>query len=206
MKLLKRLIGVASFSFIAVVLGGCGGGRPIAFYTLRMPPPPAPAARVFPISLLVGRIDAPEILQDEPIVYRSGPNEIGTYAYHSWIEPPTKMVKEMLIRRLRDSGEYGSVADLGSEARGNFVLQGRLYDFEEVDTPQVSALVTMEFHLFDRRTRTLVWKSYYSRREPVQGKEISEVVSTLNSDVSQGLSQIVDGLNSYFSTHLGSGQ
>jgi ABC-type uncharacterized transport system auxiliary subunit len=206
MKLLKRLIGVASFLFIVVILGGCGGGRPIAFYTLRMPPPPPAAARVFPISLLVGRIDAPEILQDEPIVYRTGPNEIGTYAYHDWIEPPTRMVKEMLIRGLRDSGEYRSVADLGSEARGQFLLQGRLYDFEEVDTPQVTALVTMEFHLFDRRSRTQVWKSYYSRREPVQGKEIPEVVAALNRDLSQGLSQIIEGLNSYFSTHRGSGQ
>ena len=49
-----------------------------------------------------------------PSPIATGPNEIGTYNYHHWAEPPARMVKVILIRQLRASGKYQSVADLGS--------------------------------------------------------------------------------------------
>jgi ABC-type uncharacterized transport system auxiliary subunit len=183
-------------------LSGCGSGRPIRYYTLQIPPAPAPSPTVFPVSVLVGRIDAPEILEDGPIVYRTGPNEIGTYQYHQWVEPPAEMVKDMLIRRLRASGEYRSVAELGSSARGDYVLRGKLYDFEEVDSKRIAARVTMEFELIDRGSRNTVWTHYYSRSEPVQGKEISDVVSALDGNLERGLTEVVAGLDEYLSANL----
>ena len=56
------------------------------------------------------------------------------------------------------------MAELGSSAQGEFVLQGRLYDFEEVDTGSTAALVTMEFELLDRKTAKIVWTHFYSRQ------------------------------------------
>jgi ABC-type uncharacterized transport system auxiliary subunit len=189
-------------SLAAMALSGCGSGRPIRYYTLRLPPAPEPSTSVYPVTVLIGRIDAPTVLEDEPIVYRTGSNEIDTYPYHHWVEPPVRMVKDMLIRRLRASGKYRSVAELGSSLRGDFVLQGKLYDFEEVDTGGMEALVTMEFELFDRRTRNAVWTHYYSHSEPVQGKEISDVVSALDRNLERGLTEVAAGLDGYFSTNL----
>lgn len=186
----------------ALALSGCLGGRPIRYYTVEFPPSPQPSGKVFPITLLVGRIGAPEILQDQPIVYRSGRNEIGTYQYHQWSEPPARMVKIMLMRRLRASGDYQSVTSLGSSAQGDFVLQGSLYDFEEVDSGGIQALVSMEFELVDRKTHKTVWTHFYSHQEPVQGKEISDVVAALDRDLEGGLSQVASGLKVYFSAHL----
>jgi len=191
--------------FIVVLLaaaGACGGGRPIRYYTVELPPAPQPSTSVYPITVLIGRIGAPEILQDEPIAYRSGPNEIGTYNYHHWAEPPVRMVKVILIRQLRASGKYRSVAELGSSAQGEFVLRGRLYDFEEVDAGSTAALVTMEFELFDRKTGKTFWTHFYSYREPVQGKEISDVVSALDRNLMQGLTEVVSGMDAYFSAHV----
>ncbi|MDE3179425.1 MAG: membrane integrity-associated transporter subunit PqiC, partial [Acidobacteriota bacterium] len=173
----------------ATLVCACGSGRPIHYYTMDLPPPPGPSTSVYPVTVLVGRIDAPEILQDEPIVYRSGPNEIGTYEYHHWAVPPARMVKELLIRRLRASGKYRSVDELGSVVEGEYVLHGRLYDFEEVDRGSIEALVSMEFELFDRRNRKAVWTHNYSQSIPVQGKEISDVVSALNRNLAQGLTE-----------------
>lgn len=200
--LINRLIRFILVSLAAMALAGCGSGRPIRYYTLQLPPAPGPSTNVYPVTVLIGRIGAPEILHDDPIVYRTGQNEIGTYPYHQWVEPPVRILKDMLIRRLRASGKYRSVAELGSSAQGDFVLQGRLYDFEEVDTGRIAALVTMEFELFDRRTRNTVWTHYYSRSEPVRGKEIPDVVSALDRNLAQGLTELADGLNTYFSSNL----
>ena len=195
---------IACMVALLVVLGlnGCGSGRPIRYYTIQLPPPAEPSTGAYPVTLLIGRIHAPEILQDGPIAYRTGPNEIGIYNYHSWIEPPVRMVKVALIRRLRASGRYQSVAELGSVATGEFVLSGRLDDLEEVDAGNVSALVTMEFELVDRKAGGVVWTHFYSQTEPVQGKEVPEVVSALDRNLVRGLTEVVSGLDAYFANRF----
>jgi len=184
-------------------LSGCLGGRSIRYYTVTLPPAPEATASAYPVSILIGRIGAPEILKEQPILYRSGRNEIGTYAYHQWAESPVQMVKIMLIRRLRASGKFQSVAQLGSSAQGEYVLHGRLYAFEEVDhVGSITALVSMEIDLIDRETRKQVWSLFYTHAEPVQGKTISDVVAALDHNLEQGLTEVGSGLNAYFSARF----
>jgi len=199
---MRRMIPASTALFAVLTLGACGSGRPIRYYTVELPSAPEPTSSVYPIALVIGHIGAPETLHGQPIVYRSGRNEIGAYQYHLWSEPPVQMLKVMLIRRLRASGKYQSVAQLGSSGEGDFVLQGRLYDFEEIDTANVAALVSMEFELIDRKTRKTVWTHFYSRSEPVEGKEISEVVSALDRNLAHGLTELASGLDAYFSANL----
>ena len=199
---MRRTIPFMGVLLVAVGLGACGSGRPIRYYTVELPAAPQPSTSVYPITLLIGRIGAPGILQDEPIAYRSGPNEIGTYDYHHWAEPPVQTLKVILTRQLRASGKYQSVAELGGSAQGEFVLQGRLYDFEEVDAGGTTALVTMEFELLERKTGKIVWTHFYSHSDPVQGKEISDVVSALDHNLVRGLTEVASELDAYFSTHV----
>jgi ABC-type uncharacterized transport system auxiliary subunit len=199
---MRRAIRISLILLVVAALGGCLGGRPIRYYTLEAPLTLGPPSSAYPVTLIVGHIGAPEILKDQPIIYRSGRNEIGLYQYHQWIEPPAQMVKIMLIRRLRASGKFQSVADLGSSVQGEFVLQGRLYDFEEVDTGSIAALVSMEFELIDRKAGKTVWKHSYSHSEPVQGKKVSDVVSALDHNLTQGMNEVVDSLQTYFSANL----
>ncbi|HEV3277492.1 MAG TPA: PqiC family protein [Terriglobia bacterium] len=202
---MRRTIAIA-FTVVLIAglgLGACGGGRPIHYYTIEPPMPPQPSTNAYPVTILIGRIGAPEILQDEPIAYRDGPNEIGTYNYHYWVAPPERMLKTILTRELRASGKYQSVTELGSAARGDFVLHGRLDDFEEVDSGgSTAALLTMEFELFDRKTGKSVWTHTYSHTEPVQGKEIPDVVAALQHNLVQGLTEVSSGLDAYFSANL----
>ncbi len=202
---MRRLSGfiLAALTFTPLlVLGGCGRGHPIRYYTLQLPPAPEASASVYPVTLLIGRMEAPAILEDEPIVYRTGPNEIDTYPYHLWVEPPVRLVKNMLIRRLRASGKFRAVAELGSAMQGDYVLQGKLYDFEEVNKQGMEALVNIEFELLDRKTRSAVWTHYYSRSEPVQGKQIADVVAALDGNLARCLGEVAAGLDAYFSANL----
>jgi ABC-type uncharacterized transport system auxiliary subunit len=156
------------------------------------------------VSLLVASIAGPAIFQDTPIAYRVGANEIGTYQYSRWAEPPVDLLKGELIRVLRATGDYQSVASLGSTSGGQFVIRGRLFDFEEVDTGTISGLVSMEFELYDRKSGKVVWSHSYSHSEPVQGKEISAVVTALDLNLERGLKEVAAGLNQYFSANLAS--
>jgi ABC-type uncharacterized transport system auxiliary subunit len=197
---MRQIVAFITLVLAGVGLSACGGGRPIRYYTVELPQAAQPSTRAHAITLLIGRIAAPGILQDEPLAYRSGPNEIGIYEYHHWVEPPARMVKVILIRQLRASRKYQSVAELGSSVQGEFVLQGRLYDFEEVDGASTAALVAMEFELVDRKTSKTVWTHFYSYSQPVQGKEIPDVVSALDHNLVRGVTEIASGLDAYFST------
>jgi ABC-type uncharacterized transport system auxiliary subunit len=199
---MRRMTSLILVSVVAILINGCGSGRPIHYYTMDLPPAPEPSTGAYPVTLLIGRINAPELLRDEPMVYRSGPNEIGTYQYHQWAEPPTEMVRDMLIRQLRASGKYQAVDRVGSSVSGEYVLHGKLYDFEEVDGSSIAALVSMEFELYDRKTGRTVWTHYYSHTTPVEGKQVPDVVSALNQDLAQGLRGLTSGLNAYFSLKL----
>jgi ABC-type uncharacterized transport system auxiliary subunit len=187
---------------LALGLSGCGASRPIRYYTVRLPLAPTHSTNTYPVSLLVASINGPQIFQDTPIAYRIGTNEIGTYQYSRWVEPPVEMLKGKLIRVLGTSGDYQSVASLGSTSEGQFVVRGRLYDFEEVDSGSVAGLVSMEFELYDQKSGKVVWSHFYSQSEPVQGKEISAVVTALDVNLDRGLKEVAAGLNQYFSANL----
>src|SRR5579863_6678857 len=195
---MRRMIAIALVALGAATLSGCGGGPPIRYYTVELPVAPAQPASGHPYSLLIGHIAAPEILREEPIAYRTGKNEIGIYQYHFWVEPPVQMLRITLVRMLRSSGKYQSVTELGSSAQGDYVLQGRLYDFEEVDSAGgIAALVSMEFDLVDGRSRKTVWTHFYSHSEPVQGEDLPDVVSALDHNLTQGLNELESGLDGY---------
>jgi ABC-type uncharacterized transport system auxiliary subunit len=83
------------------------------------------------------------------------------------------------------------------------VVRGRLYDFEEVDTAGIAALVSMEFDLYDRKSGKIVWTHFYSQSDPVPVKEVSAVVTALDSNLDRGLKEVAAGLDQYFSTTLG---
>jgi ABC-type uncharacterized transport system auxiliary subunit len=154
------------------------------------------------VSLLVANISGANIYQDTPIVYRVGANEIGTYQYSRWIEPPVALLRNKLIRELSTSGDYQSVNGLGgSNSAGQFVVRGRLYNFDEVDGANISGLVSMEFELYDRKSGKILWTHFYSQSEPVQTKEISAVVSALDTNLDRGLKEVAAGLNQYFSAN-----
>lgn len=194
-----RTTGLILISLLVLGLSGCGAGRPIRYYAVQVPVAPTPTATTYSVSLLVASIGGPEIFHDTPIAYRIGSNEIGTYHYSRWVEPPVEMLKGKLIRMLRVSGHYQSVSGLGSTAEGQFVVRGRLYNFEEVDGEGISALVSMEFELFDRKAGKVVWSHFYSRNEPVEGKKISAVVTALDLNLDRGLQEVTAGLGQYFS-------
>jgi ABC-type uncharacterized transport system auxiliary subunit len=196
---MKRETASILLSLIALLFCGCSSQKPIRYYSIQTSTAPPISNSQQSVSLVVGSLTGPDIFRASAIAYRVGANEIGTYQYSRWVEPPVQMVQSSLIRMLKASGNYQSVASLGSTSEGQFVVRGRLYDFEEVDGATISGLVSMEFELYDRKSGKIVWSHFYSQSEPVEGKEISAIVSALDANLNRGLKEVAVGLNQYFS-------
>jgi len=188
----------------AILLGsGCGATRPSKYYQLAVPtdPPSAQAANAFPVTLLLGRLQASHLYREDRIVYSGRGEEMGTYAYQRWAEPPTEMIEEALLHELRASGHYQGVYSLSSQTRGDFALHGRLLDFKEVSDGSLLARVTLDLELRDTKSGATVWTHYYTHDEPVGAKEVSAVVAALDHNVQRGVGEVRASLEEYFSAH-----
>ena len=194
------------FSALMLCLGivnGCGAARPSKFYQLTLPNDKASGAdpAPFPVTLLLGPITTSHLYRDDHIVYTSNGEAMGTYEYQRWAEPPSEMISDVLLRELQESERYQHVYSLRSDSRGDYVLRGRLYDFREITGNGVAARVAFEFELRDSKTGTTVWNRSYSHDEPVKGKDVSAVVAAMDRNVQSGLSEVLEGLDKYFSAH-----
>jgi ABC-type uncharacterized transport system auxiliary subunit len=188
-----------AFIVIACLLSACAASRPIKYYRLEIPAPMAPASGTgFGVALQVAPIDAPPIMRDGRILYQVGAHEVGAYEYHRWVETPDRVVEDSLVRMLRSSGKYQSVESPRSTVKPDYIVQGKIYEFSEMDKPAVFTRVSLEIELRDAKTGRTVWSRVYTDEEAVSGKEMPDVVHSLDTNLQKGLTQIVAGLEQYF--------
>jgi ABC-type uncharacterized transport system auxiliary subunit len=184
---------------VAMATAGCGAARPVKYYQLTVPGDMSSTsdANAIPVTLLVGPLTGSRLYRDDRIVYSSG-EEMGMYETQRWASAPTDMLQEVLFRELRASGKYKTVNTLRSNARGDYILNGRLYDFKEVTGSAFVARVAVEYELRDTKTGATVWSHYYSHDEPVSGKEVSAVAAAIDRNVQGIVSQVQAGVAAYF--------
>jgi ABC-type uncharacterized transport system auxiliary subunit len=188
---------------LACLTAGCVKTRPLRYYTLSIPPGAAqPPAQPLPITIVVGRMNAPHLLRDDRVVYAMSDVELGVDEYHRWSEPPTGMIERLLVERLRASGQYKAVQHLSSTTRGDYILRGYLGALNEVDDPAgIKARFTLQLELFDVKAGNVVWSERYNSDQPVPEKSVKAVVETLQKSVSTGLEQLTGSLAQYFAAH-----
>src|SRR4030088_2813396 len=182
-------------------LAGCGARRTIQYYQLTGPPDVHTAeTNAAGISLALGPLVASHLYREDRIVFSSGPQQMGTYEFQRWTEPPAEMIQEVLLRQLRASNRYREVFTQRSASRSDYVLRGRLYDFKEVNGSPLQARVTVEFELKDMKSGSTVWSHYYNHDEPVSGKDVSAMVAALDRNVQRGVGEVKASLEQYFSS------
>jgi ABC-type uncharacterized transport system auxiliary subunit len=184
---------------LAAMTASCGATRPSKFYSLEVPAASAAQQRSLPVAVLVGRVTAPHVLRDDRIAYRTAATQIGMYEYHRWAEPPATMIEALLVRRLRAEGRYKSVQALSSNAEGDYILRGRLYQFEEVSGGAgLAARISLEMELFEKKSGTVVWTHLFQAEETVAVREVPAVVDALNRGAQKVFDQVAAGVSSYF--------
>ena len=201
-KSIKFLSSLGTLLFACILASGCGAARPNKYYQLTIPGSDAdPPSDPHPLTLLLGPLQASHLYREDHIVFSSAGEDMGTYEYQRWAEPPTEMIEEVLFRMLRASGRYREIYPLRSNTHGDFLLRGHLYDFKELTGSSLSARVALELELRDIKTGNTVWSHFYSHDEPVGGKDVSAVVAALNRNVHRAVLEFQSSLDQYFSTH-----
>jgi ABC-type uncharacterized transport system auxiliary subunit len=187
----------------AALLVGCGAARPTKYYQLTVPGDAAAGADPSPIpaTLLLAPLRASHLYREDHIVYSMSGENMGTYQYQRWGQPPTEMLQEVLLRELRASGRYRVVDVLRSNSRGDYILYGRLYDFKEIAGASLSTRMTIEWELRETKTGSIVLTRFYTHDEPATGKDISAVVDALNRNAQRGVGDVKSSLDQYFSSH-----
>lgn len=188
------IFGIAIFSLLGA---GCVDTRPIHYYSIEPPPTPAAPAAPSGPALLVGTISIPPELQDGRIRYRVGANEVGAYQFHRWIDQPGTMISESLVRTLRASGRYRSVMESSSSAAGDYILRGRLYEFDEVDRESIETSISLRLDLVDEKTKRIVWQDLVRHEEPVGSKNVPEVVASLDRNLQAVVKETAEGIGRF---------
>lgn len=193
-------------AIVALLLCACGAARPSKYYQLTIPGD-APAGQAAdplpaPVTLLVGNLFASDLYREDRIVYSTAGEQMGTYEYERWAEPPTEMIQEVLLRELRSSGRYRAVFTHKSDTNGDFLLRGHLYDFKEVSENGMFARLTVEFEMRDLKNGATVWSHYYQHDEPVNGKNVPAVVAALDKNVQRAVKETLGSLDQFFASHL----
>lgn len=180
---------------------GCGAARPMQYYQLTVPSDMAQSqSNSAGVALALGPLVASHLYREDRIVYGTGAEQMGTYEYQRWTEPPAEMIKEVLLRELRASGRYREVTPQRSSGHADYVLRGHLYDFKEVAGSPVMARVTAEWELYDVKSGSTVWTHHYGHDEPVSGKDVPAVVTALNQNVHKAVGELKTGLDQYFAS------
>ncbi|MGA2421481.1 MAG: ABC-type transport auxiliary lipoprotein family protein, partial [Candidatus Acidiferrum sp.] len=139
------------------------------------------------------------LYREDRIVYGTESEGMGLYEYQRWAEPPTEMIREILLRELRGSRRFSEVYPLRSVIHGDYLLRGRLYDFKEISgNSGVVARVTFELELRDNKTFKTVWSYNYHQDEPVAGKDAPSVVAALDKNIGRGTQEAIAGIEQYF--------
>ena len=187
---MRRRLSLCLTVMAGVVAGGCAGTRPVHYYTIT--PVSGPADRAAPDgpTILIGIIATPESLQDTRIRYRAGANEAGAYEYHRWTERPSAMVRNSLARALQASGAYRRVLESSGSAVGDYLVRGKLHEFGEVDNPAVQTRISLQLEVVDKKTNRSIWDHLYEREERASGKEIKDVVQSLDRNLQQMMNQV----------------
>jgi len=189
---------LATVTLMATWLSGCvSAARPAKYYQLTVPSDTGVVEKedAVPVRLLVGGLMTSHLYREDRIVYGNGPEQLGTYEYQRWAEPPTEMIQEVLLRELRATGHYRAVHVRRSNMPGDFAIRGHLYDFKEVDGPGASTKVTLELEMRDLKTGATVWHHYYTHDEPASGKEVPAIVEAFDKNVQRGVKEIVESLD-----------
>ena len=146
---------------------------------------------------MVGNISAPPELQDGRIRYRVGSNEVGAYQFHRWTAQPAAMISESLVRTLRATGKYRSVMESSSAAAGDYILRGRLYEFDEVDRGAIQTSISLGVDLVDAKTKRIVWQDLVKHEEPVGSKNVPEVVASLDRNLQAVVKETAEGIGKF---------
>ena len=185
----------------SVLLAGCisvgvGNGESSvqAQYRLEdLAPPPAPARRTVPRSLVVAAMPSIGIGDSFSMAYSRSPQQRALYQYASWAERPSNRIVQLLTRRIEARGSFASVAELGRGVGGDLVLNVMVDELVH-DAAGARGRLELTAELVDRGTRTLIARRRFEANAAVAQEDARGAVEALSRALTTVLDEFVPWL------------
>jgi cholesterol transport system auxiliary component len=169
-----------------VALGGCSAASllpkppaPAARYTLddgAMQAPSAAAAGAAPRPgapvLLVVQTTAAPGFDGTRMVYLRRPQQLESFAFHEWVEPPARLLAPLLLRHLQGTGAFRAVLLAPTVAVASLRLETELIRLQQDFTVQPSQLrLTLRAVLLDSARREVVFAQTFDESLATAGDD-----------------------------------
>jgi ABC-type uncharacterized transport system auxiliary subunit len=152
------------------------------YYVLEYPHTPPEASPRVSRQIAVQDFRANQVFSEERIAYRDGENKVNFYEYHRWADQPGDLVTNYFIHRLKDSGLYAGVSRAKEGPPPDFIVEGRVLHFEEIDRgKEVSASVALELELVNGKTRASTWRSEAQCSKPLATRDMTGVTQGIHT-------------------------
>lgn len=192
---------VAAASLVAIAWLGCASGPAPRdhFYRLEATAPQKLASPPLTGTLEVDRLRVEAISQGRQMLYREAarPSEIEQHAYHYWVDPPSVMLQEQLVRYLRSAGVARQVVTPAVHVESDYLVSGRLVRLERVlSGGEQRIAVEIEFTLTQQAGRKLLLLESYREERAVPGGGVAESLTAYEQAVSAIFGRFVADLPS----------
>jgi ABC-type uncharacterized transport system auxiliary subunit len=185
----------------SALLAGCisvgignGEGSVQAQYRLEdLAPPPAPAKRTVPRSLVVAAMPSIGIGDSFSMAFSRAPQQRALYQYASWADRPSNRIVQLLTRRIEARGAFTSVAELGRGVGGDLTLNITVEELVH-DTAGARGQLHLTAELVDRATRTLVARRHFEAQAPAAQENARGAVEALSRALTTVLDELIPWL------------
>jgi ABC-type uncharacterized transport system auxiliary subunit len=196
-----KVLKIFSTLILMFIILSCSSAPKTHFYLIDYPVEAAAenSNPIHQVVLGVAKFSVEPLYADTRLVYRENPYEGNYYFYHRWITDPGKMVTDKTIEQLAASNLVKQVVSFPRQTQCDFILDGNIKALEEWDeNNKWFAKVKIDFELFEKSTKKLIWKQTIEKQNPVTKKTPFEVVSGINQCVKLCVAEVQQELKKIF--------
>ena len=184
---------------LCLVLSACAAAPPPpdVFYRLDHRQVKALTSPALPGVVEVATLSAEGLAGDRALLSRSRehPDQVARYSYHFWGEPPPLLVRDELVRVLREAGAAAQVVTANLRIPADFIVEGRLKRFEQVVGGAPAVVVEAELGVVRVHGNGLLLLRDYLVETPAAGDTPGDAVAALQLCLDQLLSRFVSDLS-----------
>lgn len=183
---------------LMILASGCSGTKYPSYYALSLAPERklAEGSNSHSVTIAVQRFATSTYIRQGRIVFRESPEKVGFYEYHRWATDPGVSVTAALIEGLRSKDRISVDGPAYSKDQSDYVLRGRVERLDEIDFDgEVGVEATLFAELTNGRTGEAIWSGKLTCRQPVDHRNVGDVVKKMNSALQTNVDQLLEVLD-----------
>lgn len=167
---------------LSLMLWSCASGpAPIDhYYRVDAGVPDAPAAKKLKGNLQIDRLHTDALTGERQLLYKetAGASEIRQHPYQRWSDPPAMLLQAELVSFLTVAAVADTVIAATARVKPDYVVSGRIRDFERVLEPEARAVVEIQLAVTSAAgEEILVNRSYREERVAANSTVEASVVA-----------------------------